>query len=516
MVIGSKKGLLSFSNKINSLMLIALMMALILNPISLKASLNLSLNDDLIIDKNQVIVFEESPIIQTRNILIKDNGTLIIKYATLQLSIRGEKAYNITVEDNGKLILQSGTILSLNKGSKIFLKNFANLTMVDGSVIEGFYAIMLDGNSTFTIENSELKIDLVSGNCKSFKALSSSMENGLISINASFIDFIEFIGDAVNINGTFISLSFFNSKSLNSFSKNETKAINIKSGNSLIYSEKKLLIKDSSFSKLIAGKTGELYNVTTLGGALTKAGGEVYVYQNSTLFRYWYLKVEVFDIIKAKIPAKIIIYDLNKTIVQEEKADFEGKFEKPILAEIINITKSNFVGNYKIQAIYENYSTPIEPLIMDSNKNISLIFDEPIPFATAVFIEVSSNKIKLGDSITISGKINPSIENALIEITYIKPDGSKVLRAKTTNLNGSFNDSIQPDSIGEWKVYATWITTNETLLKNRSRISKNIVFIVEPKPKLMNLLLSLFPIITALIAIIIGIAALIIQKRRRI
>ena len=499
---------------IKSIMLIALTITFLL---SFKASFGLSLNDELIIDKNRVVLFEETFIIQTKNILIKDNGTLIIKYASLQLYIRGEKAYNITVENKGKLIIQSGTVSSLNKGSRIFLKDFANLTIIDGSSIDGFYAIMLDGNSTLFMDKSELKnIDIVFGKCRSFKALSSSMKNGLISLSASSIEFMEFLGNDVSINATSISLTFFNSKSLKLFSKNETYAFNIKSGDALIYSEKKLMIKDSSFSTLTAGKNGELYNVTTLGGALTKAGGEVYVYQNSTLLRYWYLKVEVSDISNIKIPAKIIIYDLNKTIIQQGKADFEGKFEKPILAEIINITKSNFIGNYRIQATYENYSTPIEPLTMDSNKKVSLIFDNPIPFATAVFIEISSNRVKIDESITISGRIDPGLNNALIEITYIRPDGSKLLRAKTTSLNGSFSDSFKPDSVGEWKAYATWITNEESLLKNRSRISKSLIFIVEPKPPLTTLLLTMLPAITSLIAIIIGVAVLLIQKRRKI
>jgi hypothetical protein len=237
-------------------MLIALTITFLL---SFKASFGLSLNDELIIDKNRVVLFEETFIIQTKNILIKDNGTLIIKYASLQLSIRGEKAYNITVENKGKLIIQSGTVSSLNKGSRIFLKDSANLTIIDGSIIDGFYAIMLDGNSTLFMDKSELKnIDIVFGKCKSFKALSSSMKNGLISLNASSIEFMEFLGNDVSINATSISLTFFNSKSLKLFSKNETYAFNIKSGDALIYSEKKLMIKDSSFSTLTAGKNGEL------------------------------------------------------------------------------------------------------------------------------------------------------------------------------------------------------------------------------------------------------------------
>lgn len=68
----------------------------------------------------------------------------------------------------------------------------------------------------------------------------------------------------------------------------------------------------------------------------------------------------------------------------------------------------------------------------------------------------SQAQILLGESITISGSIDPPHEGLEITLNYTKPDNSVVTRAAISSADGSFSDTFTPDVAGMWSVAAWW------------------------------------------------------------
>ncbi len=76
--------------------------------------------------------------------------------------------------------------------------------------------------------------------------------------------------------------------------------------------------------------------------------------------------------------------------------------------------------------------------------------------STSISCSVSSTTVTRGESINVSGTIDPLLSDIIIIFTYTKPDGSLFTRSVTTASDGSFSDSYFPDSDGSWSVTVSW------------------------------------------------------------
>lgn len=61
-----------------------------------------------------------------------------------------------------------------------------------------------------------------------------------------------------------------------------------------------------------------------------------------------------------------------------------------------------------------------------------------------------------GQNVTVSGSITPIRVGVEVEIAYIRPDGSRVVRKALTNTTGVYADTFMPDKLGLWKATASW------------------------------------------------------------
>jgi hypothetical protein len=52
--------------------------------------------------------------------------------------------------------------------------------------------------------------------------------------------------------------------------------------------------------------------------------------------------------------------------------------------------------------------------------------------------------------------MTPVRVGAQVDITYVRPDDSIVMRSALTNATGEYRDSFMPDKVGLWKVMASW------------------------------------------------------------
>ncbi|MCW4048213.1 MAG: hypothetical protein NWE89_00610 [Candidatus Bathyarchaeota archaeon] len=74
---------------------------------------------------------------------------------------------------------------------------------------------------------------------------------------------------------------------------------------------------------------------------------------------------------------------------------------------------------------------------------------------TTVTCLLSSDEIQLGETVTVSGTLNPAVHEAVIQLTFTKPDGS-VLTEEITTDEGEYNFNLETQEPGDWSVEAYW------------------------------------------------------------
>ena len=65
-------------------------------------------------------------------------------------------------------------------------------------------------------------------------------------------------------------------------------------------------------------------------------------------------------------------------------------------------------------------------------------------------------KIKLGESITMTGSMSPVLEGVNVTLTFTKPDGTIFSEVTRTTSEGSFAYTFTPQDSGMWHVQASW------------------------------------------------------------
>lgn len=77
-------------------------------------------------------------------------------------------------------------------------------------------------------------------------------------------------------------------------------------------------------------------------------------------------------------------------------------------------------------------------------------------------ISLDKSKIVSGESVTVSGQLSP-ILTATVTLTFTRPDGSKDSVTATTNSDGTFSDTYEPNMVGDWVVTASCQSETQTL-----------------------------------------------------
>ena len=70
--------------------------------------------------------------------------------------------------------------------------------------------------------------------------------------------------------------------------------------------------------------------------------------------------------------------------------------------------------------------------------------------------EVSKWQIYLGESITVSGTIEPLHDGVEVTLKYTRPVDEAFNRTVTSMANGNYSDTMIPDMDGMWGVQASW------------------------------------------------------------
>ena len=99
--------------------------------------------------------------------------------------------------------------------------------------------------------------------------------------------------------------------------------------------------------------------------------------------------------------------------------------------------------------------------------------------SSSISIQTSESHITEGESIKISGSLDPAVPGAEVSIDFTKPNGSEFTRTSNIDSDGSFSDSYSPTEAGSWTVKASWEGDSIHI----SATSQEISFTVEEKPK---------------------------------
>lgn len=76
--------------------------------------------------------------------------------------------------------------------------------------------------------------------------------------------------------------------------------------------------------------------------------------------------------------------------------------------------------------------------------------------STSISLMLSESEVNSGDSISISGSINPAVSGASVLITFTKSDGSTLTRTILTDTKGDYTYSYTPMKTGSWNVETYW------------------------------------------------------------
>lgn len=75
---------------------------------------------------------------------------------------------------------------------------------------------------------------------------------------------------------------------------------------------------------------------------------------------------------------------------------------------------------------------------------------------TDLSLQASAPSVTEGQTLTISGSLEPVVQSVDISIVYTKPDGTMLRRTAVTNSEGEFSDSTTPTETGSWTARVTW------------------------------------------------------------
>jgi hypothetical protein len=90
---------------------------------------------------------------------------------------------------------------------------------------------------------------------------------------------------------------------------------------------------------------------------------------------------------------------------------------------------------------------------------------DPNPFvskkASSITCSASPSSIVEGQTVTVSGTIDPAVPSVTVSLEYTRPDSSETTRTVNTSSDGKYSDTFTPPAVGAWSVKAFWAGNSE-------------------------------------------------------
>jgi ribosomal protein L40E len=121
----------------------------------------LSTNEfDFVVDDNNIVTLAGTVFLWGANIIVKDNGTLILNDVDLVLVQSSGDQFLIIIQDNGTLILNQSLITS-DYSLRLYLFDHASLVVTNGSIMNPVVTIIAEDQSRIDIESSTVHADII-------------------------------------------------------------------------------------------------------------------------------------------------------------------------------------------------------------------------------------------------------------------------------------------------------------------------------------------------------------------
>jgi len=118
---------------------------------------------------------------------------------------------------------------------------------------------------------------------------------------------------------------------------------------------------------------------------------------------------------------------------------------------------------------------------------------------------VSKSTVTIGDSVTVSGSIQPKVQDIDLTLSITAPDGSETTEVLTSD-DGSYSYTFAPDALGDWSTQVSWGGD----LGHSESVSDSIGFTVE-EAETGGGGIPGFP----LLAVVLGVCLVLLARRKR-
>ena len=174
----------------------------------------------------------------------------------------------------------------------------------------------------------------------------------------------------------------------------------------------------------------------------------------------------------------------TETTIQAKAKDNETRISAVILSYTTNnwLTNSSITMNSLSNGVFEGRlpGFPATTAVKYSVKALDLVENSAttggsctVKYPTTISCSASSSIIKMGESLTVSGRIDHP--DSLLSLTY-KVQGGTIVKTVKADATGLFGDTFKPTGTGVWTVQASW-SGNATCLAGSST---QVSFTVEP------------------------------------
>jgi RNA polymerase subunit RPABC4/transcription elongation factor Spt4/PBP1b-binding outer membrane lipoprotein LpoB len=443
---------------------------------------------DMVVETGEEMALS-ADFIQDGNIVVR--GTLTVATSTLSILQDRDHQYYVLVESSGKLELHGATITS-DLPINIYLSDNASLVLGPGSALD-VNALVTEDDATVEARASTLEARLLvrggqfvlESECSvvadkmvvdtpkvDIRGGEIVVEELMISAPATAIEGVDVTAQSVELISSFANVT--DSSFVMDTITVEANILTVTG--SVIDAEEPL---DLAVATLYMDTTSSDQPL-----ASSRTDSKVYLYDaevpypfslgNATVLVYWYLTVEVQDLLSNPVPSvDVEVYFTNNgTAVTNGVTNDDGNVRFPLLGSIVTPEGEYFVGNYKIVAYNPKDAGEIEIryVNLDKAKKMISAFDEPLvpPTMIGVDISVVNTTVVAGTQFVVSGvatAIFPTVRSPLysgdVEVR-LWDNGSTWTNMTTLDENGAFQVTIPVPLVdGVYYVKAAVVPTGE-------------------------------------------------------
>jgi len=132
--------------------------------------------------------------------------------------------------------------------------------------------------------------------------------------------------------------------------------------------------------------------------------------------------------------------------------------------------------------------------------------------STTISVSAVDTSVAYGNVVKVHGGTQPGA-SGVITLTYTKPDGSTLTHTTNSIADGTFFDTMAPDSVGTWTVSAAWTGNNVY----QGATSSDSTFAVQSSSQVTNAPIDTisYALIAGIIVVLVILAALIFAMRKQ-